>query len=208
MAPQPNTKEDYIMELNLSKTTMLLDLSKVAPSLTRLRGALNWDTHPLATKNHKFDLDIFMFLTSNGSIKGDMSNVCFFNNKDCYNGAVVLPRDNQDGADAVDANGRKIDDEEIFVEIAKIPAHIDKVENFVFLHEAAQRQQDLSMITGGSFALYDQDNNLIQEYKLQQFVNHTALHVGTLQRTGSGWSFQPMGESALAGPNDVMQAFA
>ena len=191
------------MELNLSKDTMMLDLTKASPSLTRLRGALNWELHPMASKGHEFDLDIFMFLTSNGSIQGDMKNVCFFNNKDCYSGAVVLPRDNRNGADTVGQ-----DDEEIFVEIAKIPAHIDKVEHFVFLHDAVARQQDLSMISGGSFKLYDQDNKLLAEYKLQQFVNHTALHVGTLQRTATGWGFQPMGESAAANPNQVLQAFA
>jgi tellurium resistance protein TerD len=192
------------MELNLSKDTMMLDLTKAAPSLTRLRGALNWELHPLASKGHKFDLDIFMFLTSNGSIKGDIANVCYFKNMNCYNGAVVLPRDNQDGADVVGQ-----DDEEIFVDISKIPAHIDAIEHFVFLHEAANRGQDLSMISGGSFALFDQDDNLLAEYKLQTFVNHTALHVGTLKRQASGgWGFQPMGESAAAGPNDVMKAFA
>lgn len=191
------------MELNLSKDTMMLDLTKVAPSLTRLRGALNWQLHPMASKGHEFDLDIFMFLTSNGSIQGDMKNVCFFNNMNCYNGAVVLPRDNRDGADVAGQ-----DDEEIFVEIGKIPAHIDKVEHFVFLHDAVVRNQDLSMISGGSFNLYDQDNNLLASYKLQQFVGHTALHVGTLQRTGNGWGFQPMGESAAANPNEVLKVFA
>jgi tellurium resistance protein TerD len=191
------------MELDLSKTTMMLDLSKVAPSLTRLRGALNWQCHPMADSGHEFDLDIFMFLTTNGSIQGDVKNVCYFKNMNCYNGAVVLPRDNRNGADVAGQ-----DDEEILVEIGKIPAHIDKVEHFVFLHDAVARGQDLSMISGGSFALYDQDNKLIQEYKLQQFVNHTALHVGTLQRTASGWGFQPVGESALADPNQVLSAFA
>ncbi|CUR44375.1 General stress protein 16U [Pseudomonas phage VCM] len=190
------------MELNLSKDTLMLDLTKAAPSLTRLRGALNWNLHPMANKGHEFDLDIFMFLTEGGSIKGDMKNVCFFNNKDCYNGAVVLPRDNRNGAD-VDGE----DDEEIFVEIGKVPAHIDKIEHFVFLHDAIARKQDFSMIAGGSFDLYDQDNNLLAEYKLQQFVNGTALHVGTLQRVAGGWGFQPVGESAQANPNEVLQAF-
>jgi tellurium resistance protein TerD len=191
------------MELNLSKDTLMLDLTKAAPNLTRLRGALNWELHPLASKGHEFDLDIFMFLTKDGSIQGDLNNVCYFRNKDCYNGAVVLPRDNRNGADVVGQ-----DDEEILVEIGKIPAHINKVEHFVFLHDAVARSQDLSMISGGSFKLYDQDNNELASYKLQNFVNHTALHVGTLQRTADGWGFQPVGESAAANPNQVMQAFA
>lgn len=192
------------LELNLSKDTLMLDLSKVAPNLTRLRGALNWNLHPMSGNGHEFDLDIFMFLTQDNSIKGDVKNVCFFNNKDCYNGAVVLPRDNRNGADV--GGG---DDEEIFVEIAKIPAHITKVEHFVFLHDAAARKQDFSMISGGSFDLYDQDNNKLASYKLQQFVNETALHVGTLQRiSGNNWGFQPVGEAGNANPNEILAAYA
>lgn len=190
------------MELNLSKTTMMLDLTKAAPSLTRLQGILNWDVHPVhgASKDFGFDLDVFVFcLDANGKL-GSTSDVVFFNNMSAYNGAVVYPRDNR--------NGEGDDDEEILTDISKIPAHIHSIEHFVFLHEADKRSQDFSMIAGGAFTLFDQDGNKIQEYKLQQFANGTALHVGTLKRQASGgWGFQPMGESAVAGPNDVMKAF-
>lgn len=190
------------MELNLSKTTMMLDLSKAAPSLTRLRGVLNWDCHPVhgASKEYGFDLDVFAFITSGGSIQGDAKNVVFFNNMSAYDGAVVYPRDNRTGEGA--------DDEELLIDITKIPADKDKIEHFVFLHEAVKRQQDFSMIKNGSFTLFDQDNNVIQEYKLATFVGGTALHVGTLQRTITGWGFQPVGESAVADPNQVLSAFA
>ena len=190
------------MELNLSKNTMMLDLTKAAPSLTRLQGILNWDCHPVhgASKEYGFDLDVFVFcLDVNGKL-GSTSDVVFFNNMSAYNGAVVYPRDNRTGEGA--------DDEEILTDISKIPAHIHSIEHFVFLHEAGVRNQDFSMIAGGAFTLFDQDGKLIQEYKLQQFANGTALHVGTLKRQASGgWGFQPMGESAVAGPNDVMKAF-
>lgn len=189
------------MELNLSKDTMMLDLTKVAPSLTRLRGVLNWDVHPVhkASLTHGFDLDCFAFLTNAQGKIGGGSDVVFFNNKSAYNGAVMLPRDNR--------TGEGDDDEELITDITKLPAHIEKVEHFVFLHEAEQRNQNFSMIQGGNFTLYDQDGKVLQVYKLQQFVNGTALHVGTLQRVDGGWGFQPVGEAAVAGPNDVIKAF-
>jgi tellurium resistance protein TerD len=190
-----------MMELNLSKDTMMLDLSKAAPSLTKLRGVLNWECHPVhgASAQFGFDLDCFAFLTNEQGKLGSGADVVFFNNKSAYNGAVVLPRDNR--------TGEGDDDEELLTDITKLPAHIHQVEHFVFLHEADVRKQDFSMISGGAFTLFDQDGNLIQAYKLQQFANGTALHVGTLKRTGSGWGFQPVGDSANAGPNDVMKAF-
>jgi tellurium resistance protein TerD len=191
------------MELNLSKDTLMLDLTKAAPQLTRLRGLLNWDCHPVhgSSKEYGFDLDVFAFCTdANGSIQGNMNNVVFFNNMSAFDGAVVYPRDNR--------TGEGDDDEELITDVTKIPAHIHKIEHFVFLHEAAKRGQDFSMIKNGSFKLFDQNNILIQDYKLQTFVNGTALHIGTLQRVAGGWGFQPVGESAVADPNQVLQAFA
>lgn len=189
--------------LNLSKTTAMLDLSKVAPSLTKLRGVLNWDVHPVhgASKEYGFDLDVFAFLTgSNGKISG-MADVVYFNNMSAYNGAVVLPRDNR--------TGEGDDDEELLTDITKIPAHVHNVEHFVFLHEAVERGQDFSMIAGGAFTLFDQDGVKIQEYRLQPFVNGSALHVGTLRRNpdSASWSFQPVGEPGSANPNEVLSAF-
>lgn len=190
-----------MMELNLSKDTMMLDLSKAAPSLTKLQGILNWDCHPVhgASAQFGFDLDCFAFLTDANGKLGSTADVCYFGNKSVYNGAVVLPRDNR--------TGEGDDDEELLTDITKIPAHIHQVEHFVFLHEADVRKQDFSMIANGSFTLFDQDGKMIQAYKLQQFANGTALHVGTLKRLSTGWGFQPVGDSATAGPNDVMKAF-
>lgn len=190
------------MELNLSKNTMMLDLTKAAPQLTTLKGLLNWDCHPVhgASQEFGFDLDVFVFcLDANGKL-GSTNDVVFFNNMSAYNGAVVYPRDNR--------TGEGDDDEEILTTISKIPDHIHSIEHFVFLHQADVRKQDFSMIANGAFTLFDQDGKMIQDYKLQQFVNGTALHVGTLKRQATGgWGFQPMGEAATAGPNDVMKAF-
>lgn len=201
MDPSKQLKEELKMELNLSKTTLMLDLTKAAPQLTRLRGVLNWDTHPLhgASKELGFDLDVFAFLTDANGKLGSNSDVVFFNNMSAYNGAVVYPRDNR--------TGEGDDDEELITDVTKVPAHVHKIEHFVFLHEADKRGQDFSMIKNGSFTLYDQDNKVIQDYKLSTFVNGTALHIGTLERVNGGWGFQPVGESAVADPNQVMQAF-
>jgi hypothetical protein len=33
------------------------------------------------------------------------------------------------------------------------------------------------------------------------------LHAGRLTLNGAGWTFQPIGEAAVAGPNDVARAY-
>lgn len=183
------------MQLDLTKNTALLDLTKVAPSLVEIRAELSWGMHPVA--GAEFDLDIFTFITSKGKISST-SDVVYFKNKSAYNGAVNYPHDSRDGADV----------EEVFVKLGDLPADKDAIELFVFIHQGAERRQDFSMIQSGSFKLFDEKGTLLQDYKLQQFVNGTALHIGTLARTVDGWGFQPVGESAQANPNEVLSAFA
>lgn len=183
------------MELNLSKDTGLLDLTKVAPSLVEVRAELSWGMHPVS--GAEFDLDLFAFITTAGKLTST-SDVVFFNNKDVYNGAVVYPRDSRNGADI----------EELTAKLGSVPADKDAIEIFVFIHQGVERRQDFSMIQSGSFKLFDEKGTLLQDYKLQQFVNGTALHIGTLLRNSAGWGFQPVGESAQANPNEVLKAFA
>lgn len=187
--------------LNLSKETAMLDLTKVAPSMKRARGVLNWDMHPIHKANNQqgFDLDIFVIATKQGKVTG-AEDVAFFNNKTIHNGGVFVPRDNR--------TGDGFDDEEVLFELAKVKPEYDALEVFVFLFEADKRQQNFSMIQGGSFSLVDADTGVeIQKYALQQFANGTALHVGSFKRNASGWGFQPVGDAADANPNQVLGAF-
>lgn len=182
------------MQLDLNKNTELLDLTKVAPSLIEVRAELSWGMHPVS--GAEFDLDLFGFVTTNGKLTST-SDVVFFNNKVLYGGAVNYPRDSRDGGDI----------EELTVKLGQVPSDKDAIEIFVFIHLGTERRQDFSMIANGVFKLFDEKGTLLQDYKLQQFVNGTALHIGSLSRNSTGWGFQPVGESAQANPNEVLSAF-
>lgn len=185
------------MQLDLSKNTAGLDLTKVAPSLVKVRAELSWEEHPRA--GHTFDLDLFAFITKNDKVQAIPDEVVFFNNKSAFNGAVVYPHDSRDGSSV----------EELFIEMGKIPHDKTAVEIFVFIHEAVDRNQDFSMVKGGNFKLFDDaKGTLIQDYKLQSFVNGSALHVGSLKRNASGWTFAPVGESAEVNPNQVLAVYS
>jgi stress response protein SCP2 len=45
--------------------------------------------------------------------------------------------------------------------------------------------------------------SVIQTYRLDQFKNETALMIGSLHRTSSGWSFEPVGSASTSEPNKV-----
>lgn len=184
------------VQLNLSKNTPSLNLTKIAPGLKKVRGELKWTPSPLLKQ--EFDLDIFTFTLEKGKIIDVPGDVVFFNNKQAYDGAIVYPRDSRDGGDV----------EEVFYTLDKVPARKDSIEIFVFIHEAAERGQDFSMMSNATFDLINDDTGLVlQSYKLQSFVNGYAVHVGTLARITDGFEFKPVGESAQADPNQVLSAF-
>ena len=181
--------------LNLSKTTAVLDLTKAAPGLKNIRGLLNWDPNPSqGYGNHDFDLDIFVFaLNSAGKITSG-ADVVFFNNKHAH--GISVPRDNR--------NGQGNDDEELFVDLDKVPADKQILDVYVFIHEATQRQQFFGMMANATFTLFNKDTGqAIQEYKISSLTSETAIHIGALTRSSGGWAFEPSGEAGVMDPNAV-----
>lgn len=186
--------------LNLSKTTPMLDLTKAAPALKNLRGLLNWDMHPVkgASLSEGFDLDVFAFaLNSAGKITSG-SDVVFFNNKNAH--GISIPRDNRTGDGA--------DDEEILIALDKVPADKTTIDVFVFIHEAAKRNQTFGMVQNATFSLTNQDTKeVIQTYKLSELLTETSVHIGALVRTANGWGFDPYGDAGNQDPNAVAGAY-
>lgn len=191
--------------LNLTKNSGFLDLKKVAPSLTKLRGALNWKMHPVNGEDPKkgFDLDIFVFGLNDQKKVSFPGDVAFFNNKWASNNSIGVPKDNQTGKDVPGE-----DDEYLIMDLTKVPADKHSFDIFVFIHEAAERGQNFGMVSNATFELKDDvTKNSIQAYNLSQFTTDTAVHIGTVSRNGAGWNFSPVGEAAPADPNQVVQAY-
>lgn len=188
--------------LDLNKNSGMLDLTKAAPALKKLRGVLDWDKNTNAGQNNqqKYDLDIFAFvLNAQGKISGS-SDVVFFNNKSAS--GVSIPRDNQDGSGDID--------EEIFITLPDVPASKEAIGLFVFIHDAVARMQTFGLMKNSTFALYnDETKELIQKYALTSMSDQTAVHIGNLVRQGAGWGFEPYGD-AFSGksPNDFAAAYA
>lgn len=192
------------IQLNLTKDpAMILNLSKTAPDLVTLRGDLNWEPHPVHAncKKNGFDLDIFIVaLNANGKIEsGD--DVVYFNNKFNANGSISVPVDNQ--------TGEGEDDEFFTVNTQTLRADRSQVEVFVFLHEADIRKQNFGMIAEAKFTISNADTgSAIVEYSLNQnYGTSTALHVGSLVRTGGGFEFHPVGAGGNFGPQEVINMY-
>lgn len=192
--------------LNLDKndSSMILNLTKNVPALKRLKGMLNWEPHPIHANSKKdgFDLDIFIFMLDDAGRLHEVNDAIYFNRKWNDNKSIGVPVDNQ--------TGEGDDDEYFIMDIPKLPANRSKFPIFTFLHEAAKRKQNFGMISNAFFDIInDETGETLVRYSLnQEYGAETALHVGNLVRNSNGdYEFHPVGEGAVAEPNEVMQSY-
>ena len=180
------------MPINLSKGQKI-SLSKEAPGLSRIMVGLGWDTNRY-DGNADFDLDASAFLTgANGkcTCSGDF---VFYNNLEHPSGAVKHMGDNRTG----DGEG---DDEQIFVDLSKIPANIEKIAVTVTIFDAEKRRQNFGQVSNAYCRMVNDDTGEeIIRYDLgEDFSIETAMVVGELYRHNGEWKFNAIGSGFSGG---------
>src|SRR3954470_16428997 len=147
------------MGVSLSKGGNV-SLSKEAPGLTAVNVGLGWDVR--TTTGADFDLDASALLCgAAGKVMSDQHFV-FFNNLKSPDGAVEHTGDNLTG----EGEG---DDEMIKVNLAGMPAEVDKVVFPVSIHEADQRGQSFGQVTNAFIRVVNQaDGAELARYDLSE----------------------------------------
>lgn len=180
------------MAVSLTKGQKV-DLTKGNPSLSRIMVGLGWDTNKY-DGGADFDLDASAFLCgANGKVNTDEDFV-FYNNLKHKSGSVEHMGDNLTG----EGEG---DDEQIKVDLSKVPANVDKINFTVTIHEADSRHQNFGQVSNAYIRIFDEANNReIIRYDLgEDFSIETAVVVGELYRHGSEWKFNAIGSGFQGG---------
>jgi len=173
-----------------------VDLTKSNPGLTNVVVGLGWDTNKYDGGN-AFDLDSSVFLLNEaGKVQNDKDFV-YFNNLQGGDGSVVHTGDNRTG----DGEG---DDEAITVDLAKVPAHVQKIAFAITIYDAAGRKQNFGQVSNAYVRILNGANNeeLIRYDLGEDFSIETAVVVGELYRHGGEWKFNAVGagyQNGLAG---------
>jgi tellurium resistance protein TerD len=173
------------MAIQLNKGSSI-NLSKLAPSLKKIRAGLSWD---LTTQSSKaIDLDVSVFVCKPGPKCLSDLHFIFYNNLKSPEGFVEHTGDNRTGA----GDG---DDETILVDLSKAPAEASEVSIIVTIHEAAQNNHHFGLVKNPSIRIYnDITGEVLTEYKLaDEFNGMTSLQVGSLFKNGVDWEFQAVG---------------
>lgn len=180
------------MPINLTKGQKV-DLTKGKPSLKKLMVGLGWDV------NHydggaDFDLDAAAFLLgADGKVITDAEFV-FYGNLKHVSGAVEHMGDNLTG----EGDG---DDEQIIVDLTKVPQNVEKIAFTVTIYEAEQRRQNFGQVSNSYIRIVDEvSNEELIHYDLgEDFSIETAVVVGELYRHNGEWKFNAIGSGFQGG---------
>lgn len=188
------------MAINLSKGQKV-DLTKGNPGLKHLLVGLGWDTNKY-DGGFDFDLDAAAFLLNTAGKAASEADFVFYNNLKHASGAVEHKGDNLTG-------GGDGDDEQILIDLDKMPANIDKVDFTVTIHEADARRQNFGQVSNAFIRVVDGDTNaeLIRYDLGEDFSVETAVVVGEIYRHNGEWKFNAIGSGFAGGLAALVRNF-
>ncbi len=187
------------MGVSLSKGGNV-SLTKAAPGLTGVVVGLGWDVR--TTTGADFDLDASALLAgANGKVISD-SHFIFFNNLQSPDGSVEHLGDNLTG----EGEG---DDEQVRVDLATVPAEVDKVVFAVSIYEGNTRGQSFGQVRNAFIRVVNSaDNNELTRYDLSEDAStETAMVFGELYRNGAEWKFRAVGQGYATGLAGIARDF-
>ncbi|KAI4448660.1 Stress response protein SCP2 [Eubacterium plexicaudatum ASF492] len=181
------------MSVSLQKGQKV-SLSKEHAGLSKMMVGLGWDEAQkakggfFAPKPKPIDCDASALLLKSGKLC-DKSDIIYFGNLGHKTGAIQHMGDNLTGA----GDG---DDEQILVDLGKIPAEYDRIVIVVNIYQAVQRKQHFGMIQNAFIRLIDQRNNgEMCRYNLtEDYSGMTAMIFGEVYRHNGEWKFSAVGQ--------------
>ena len=187
------------MGVSLSKGGNV-SLTKEAPGLTAVVVGLGWDAR--STAGTDFDLDASAIMcTAAGKVVSD-SHFVFFNNLTSPDGSVEHTGDNLTG----EGEG---DDEQIKVDLSRVPAEVDKLVFPVSIYDAESRRQSFGQVRNAFIRVVNQANDgEVARYDLSEDAStETAMVFGEIYRKDAEWKFRAVGQGYATGLRGIALDF-
>lgn len=180
------------MAISLKKGQKV-DLTKTNPGLKEILVGLGWDTNRY-DGGKDFDLDTSIFLLgASGKVNSDEDFV-FYGNLKHVSGSVEHLGDNLTG----EGSG---DDEQIKIDLSKVPANVEKIDFTVTIYEADTRNQNFGQVENAFIRVVNSatGEELIRYDLSEDFSVETAVIVGELYRNKGEWKFNAVGSGFEGG---------
>ena len=180
------------MAISLKKGQKV-DLTKTNPGLKEVLIGLGWDVNKY-DGGKDFDLDSSVFLLNgSGKVNSD-DDFVFYGNLKHVSGAVEHMGDNLTGA----GEG---DDEEIKIDLSKVPENVEKIDFTVTIYEAEERKQNFGQVENAYIRVVNNatGEELIRYDLGEDFSIETAVVIGELYRNKGEWKFNAIGSGFSGG---------
>lgn len=170
-----------------------VSLTKDNPGLDKVIVGIGWDVNQYDTGS-SFDLDSAAFLLTGAGKVSCSEDFIFYGNLKHPSGAVEHMGDNRTGAGAGD-------DEQIRIELSKVPANIEKIAFTVTIYEAEARNQNFGQVNNAFVRIYNEaTGEEMMRYDLgEDFSIETAAVFGELYKNGGEWKFNAIGSGFYGG---------
>ncbi|MDR1246814.1 MAG: TerD family protein [Clostridiales Family XIII bacterium] len=180
------------MAVSLAKGQKV-DLTKTNPGLTNIIVGLGWDVNKY-DGGSDFDLDTAAFLLGESGKTGSDKDFVFYNNPKHPSESVIHQGDNRTGV----GEG---DDEQIKIDLSKVPAEVQKIDFTVTINEADTRNQNFGQVSNAYIRILDEAKNeeLIRYDLGEDYSVETAVVVAELYRNGAEWKFNAIGSGFQGG---------
>lgn len=180
------------MPINLQKGQKV-SITKDNPGLSHLVVGLGWDTNQY-DGGGDFDLDAEAFLLGENGKVIRQEDFVFYGNLKHDSGAVEHLGDNRTGEGAGD-------DEQVRIDLSKMPDEIVKIVFAVTIYDAEVRRQNFGQVNNSFVRIVDEDKNEeILRYDLgEDFSIETAAVFGEIYKNNGEWKFNAIGSGYQGG---------
>ena len=170
-----------------------VSLTKGNPGLKNVVVGIGWDINAFDTGGD-FDLDAAAFCLTDSGRVSDSNDFVFYGNLVHPSGAVQHMGENLTGA----GDG---DDEQIKIDLSKIPANITKIAFTVTIYDAEARRQNFGQVSNAFVRIFNEvTGEEILRYDLgEDFSIETAVVFGELYKNGDEWKFNAIGSGYQGG---------
>ena len=170
-----------------------VSITKENPGMSKVIVGLGWDVNHFDT-GASFDLDTAAFLLTDTGKVSRSEDFIFFGNLTHPSGSVQHKGDNLTGA----GDG---DDEQIAIDLTRVPENIQKIAFTVTIYDAEQRRQNFGQVNNAFIRIYNESTGEeILRYDLgEDFSIETAAVFGEMYKNNGEWKFNAIGSGYQGG---------
>ena len=186
------------MSVSLQKGQKV-NLSKEHAGLAKIVVGLGWDEAQsssggggmfgslFGSKSQSIDCDASAIVLKDGKFT-HKDDLVYFGNLKHHSGSIQHMGDNLTGAGAGD-------DEQIMIDLSKVPTQYDRIVIVVNIYQPIQRKQHFGMIQNAFIRLVDaRNNNEMCKYNLtENYSGMTSMIFGEVYRHNGEWKFNAIG---------------